>query len=86
MGRESAEVIVWLPSLYGSIILPLEGKLIGRTDRTEAIGGKKFKYAFGNYKQTFMRLRLHNRLKILKQSINWIYVRSNITLTYFIAF
>lgn len=33
MGRESAEVIVWLPSLYGSIILPLEGKLIGRTEQ-----------------------------------------------------
>lgn len=61
-----------------------------RADRTDVIKIKKIRYALDNRKQAIFRLTLNNRLKIWSRASirwwKWIDARSNITLTYFIAF
>lgn len=85
MRRESAGVIVRLPSLNSSVFHLLEDKLRFSTLVRNSFlikilenSGKadrtdvierSFRYIFDNHKQAFIRLTL-NRLKILKRNVN----------------
>lgn len=83
--RESAEVIVWLPSLNSSVFHLLEDKLRSSIPLRNSflikllenngkadrtdVIEKSVRYIFDTHKQAFIRLTL-NRLKILKRNIN----------------